>query len=136
MNTRPASWLKTDVPTLTVTGTVTLLPFAVSRILPLKSPATRPEFGNALATTPMVITDAAVPLVSEAVNHAPPSDVVVVSDQPSVPAPPFLICNACETGSVRLGCLKKLRCPWVSSKNAVPGGATVRMTGTVMAIEP
>ena len=37
VNTRPASWLKTDVPTLTtVTGTVTLAPFAVSRMVPLK----------------------------------------------------------------------------------------------------
>src|SRR5579872_616084 len=84
-------WLNTLVPTNTFTGTVMLVPGAVSRRLPVNVPATSPPPGKFATWMPTDRIDGAVPLLAETVNQFPPSDVVGVTDQFNVPDPAFRI---------------------------------------------
>ena len=74
--------------------------------------------------------DGAVPLRGVAVSHAPPSAVLVVAVQFSVPVPPFSICTICRVATPPV-LKEKLKPPGRLSKNA-PLATMVRFTGTTM----
>ena len=81
------------VPTVTVTGMVVVSPAVWKTSCPVKVPATSPPLGRFAAVIEIVAMEGAVPLVGVAVSHAPPSAVLVVTVQFSVPLPPLPICE-------------------------------------------
>src|ERR1700675_1912742 len=118
------------VPTVTVTGMVVLSPAVWKTSCPVKVPATSPPLGRFAAVTEIVAMEGAVPLVGVAVSHAPPSAVLVVTVQFSVPVPPLPICTICEVAAPPV--LKEnLNAPGRLSKNA-PLATIVRFTGTTI----
>ena len=94
----PAS-TKMLVPTVTSTGIVMRPPAPSSKTRsPVKVPAINPRFGRALATTPTVIVEGAVPVEADTVSQFPPSEVLVESVQFNAPVPAFRSWTVCEAG--------------------------------------
>src|ERR1039458_5660986 len=129
------TWVKTLVPTVTLTGTVTLLPEAVKRSWPTYVPAVEPPPGKDAGVIPTVTIDGAVPTVTGTSSQLPPSAVLAVTVQGRAPVPPFSICIFWD-GGVPPGSIEKLAWPATSQKNVPPAGATIRLTRTVIVMVP
>src|SRR5271156_659175 len=82
---------KTLAPTVTLTGMVTSSPVVCNTTCPLKVPAANPLEGRALGLIDTLTVEGAVPLRADALNHLPPSAVLVDRVQFNVPVPAFLI---------------------------------------------
>ena len=67
--------------------------------------------------TEIVAMEGAVPLMGVAFSHAPPSAVLLVAVQFSVPVPPLPICTICEVAAPPV-LNEKLSAPGRLSKNA------------------
>src|SRR5271165_909614 len=123
---------KAGFPTVTLTGTVTeSVPDPNSR-LPSKVPASTPPPGNRDDVMLIVSVEGAVPLVAEALNHPPPSAVVAVTVQLSVPVPAFRTCITCPGGFPPLVFIENASCPGMPPKNAADEGSMFSVTGTVI----
>ena len=113
-----------------------MLPAVWNTIWPLKVPAIKPALGKLAVMIPMVSLVGAVPLGADIVSQLPPSEVLVPAVQFNVPTPALRTCMVCETGlPVAVG-MKKLTWPGRLSKNALPTGETVKVTGMVRACAP
>ena len=86
---RALNCVKTEVPTITVTGIVTLPVADWNRSWPVKFPAISPIPGRAETTTPTETVEGAVAVSKDGLSHAPPSAVVAVTVQVNAPNPVF-----------------------------------------------
>src|SRR5450755_2467567 len=86
---------KTASPTYTATGTVTVPLAAANETCPTNVPASAPPPGSAEGVTEIVTVVGAVPFRGEALSQFPPSDVLVLAVQVSVPLPALRICRVC-----------------------------------------
>ena len=130
------NWAKTVFPTTTLTGTVTLPLADWNTSFPRKVPGVIPFPGRFASTSPMITFEVAVPLTADALSQLPPSTVLVISVQFSVPVPPFRIWIGWLGGVNPLLSREKLTWPGRLSKKVPPAGATVKDTGTVMVMAP
>src|SRR5579859_713201 len=119
-----------------VTGIVTRLPVVCRMTCPVNVPAVMPPPGSLAGATLTCGADGAVPLAGEMVSQAPPSAVLVVAVQASVPVPALRISSACGGGPLPFVTMEKVSCPGRVSKYVAVAGSTVSVTGIVMLTLP
>ena len=121
------TWLKTESPTTTATGTVTLLPVVVNVSSPTKVPGVSPPPGKLAGVTVTARMDGAVPDAELTASQLPPSTVVLDAVQGRDPVPLLRICNNWKGGAAPPVFREKLIWPGTLSKNG-PAEATVSVT--------
>src|ERR1700733_7554203 len=87
------TWLKTEAPTVTLTGIVTLLPAAVNTSSPTKVPAVSPPPGKLPGTIATAKVEGATPDVGATPSQLPPSAVLLATVQLKDPVPLLRICT-------------------------------------------
>jgi hypothetical protein len=101
-------WVNTLVPTVTLTGIVTLLAALWNSNCPTKVPAVDPPPGKDAGIIPTVTIEGAVPDVTGRLSQLPPSAVLLVTVQERVPVPPFVIRIDSDGGAPPPGAIEKL----------------------------
>ena len=87
------TWLKTELPTTTLIGMVTLLPVAVNTKSPMKVPGVSPPPGKLAGTIATAKLEGATPAAGARPSQLPPSAVLLATVQFNDPVPPFRICT-------------------------------------------
>src|SRR5206468_1507762 len=119
-------------PTTTLTGILTFPLAAWSKMRPVNVPAVSPDPGRFAFVIETVTTEGAVPEASEVLSQFPPSAVLLLRLQFSVPDPPLRIGIDSLGGVCPPVWREKFVAPGSASKNGVPEGTIVNVTGTVM----
>src|SRR5215469_1461397 len=106
----------TLLPTLTVIGTVTLLPVVRNRICPTNVPLIAPAPGRFSGAIITVIVAGVEPLADDRLSQLFASEVLTAAVQLNVPVPPFRTCRVWEVAVVDPVSNEKVNCPGMLSK--------------------
>src|SRR5579863_8188827 len=119
------------------TGMVVMLEELCSAIWPTKVPATAAAPGRLRGFTATEMSVVAAPDGAEMLSQFPPSAVVTVEDQSSVPVPALRIWISCAgtVPPVVVVAMEKLRAPATASNHGPVASLMVRVTGMLRICE-